>query len=194
MSLDDFVRLARRQRAHRRFDQREVPDELVEDVLRAACAAPSVGNLQPWEFVVVRDAELRAEVGRIVAERWHAGGRAWAEAALAPPVTADVDEGATGGMLTAPVLVVVCGDTDRCPADALGSSVYPAVQNLLLAATAAGLGSALTTLAAGGELARLLGLPASVRTMAVIPLGWPARALGPGRRDPLEDHLHRDRW
>ena len=91
---------------------------------------------------------------------------------------------------------MVCGDTAIGLESTLPSSVYPATQNLLLAATALGLGSAMTTLATlfADELRGLLGLPSSVRPMAVVPIGWPARPLGPPRRLPLEERAHRDRY
>ena len=78
----------------------------------------------------------------------------------------------------------------------LPSSVFPATQNLLLAANAEGLGSALTTLATlrGTELAELLGLPDTIRPMAVVPLGWPEHQLGPPRRLPLGERVHLDRF
>jgi nitroreductase len=76
----------------------------------------------------------------------------------------------------------------------LPSSVFPAVQNLLLAATALGLGSALTTLALlqEDELRTLLALPPAVRPMAIVPLGWPATPLGPPRRLPITERAHRE--
>ena len=86
----------------------------------------------------------------------------------------------------APVLIVVCGDTSRCVPAVLEASVWPAVQNLLLAAATSGLGSALTTLATvfGDELRQVLALPEHVRAMAVVPLGHPAVKLGPPKRLP----------
>lgn len=193
---DDFFAVARRQRAHRRFGPGDVPDALVARVLEAAVGAPSAGNRQPWEFVVVRDPGARAAIAGLAAEVWSGGARAFSERHLPPGMVADVDAGATGGLGSAPVLVVVCADTDRALEPDVGPSLWPAVQNLLLAATAVGLGSALTTLATlrTGELAGHLGLPASVRPMAVVPLGWPARALGAPRRDPAADHTHRERY
>ena len=78
----------------------------------------------------------------------------------------------------------------------MAASIFPAVQNLLLAAGALGLGSAMTTLplVAGDGLAALLDLPPEVVPMAVVPLGWPARSLGPPRRAPVADKAHRDRY
>jgi nitroreductase len=96
----------------------------------------------------------------------------------------------------APVLVVACGDTRLGLAVTLPASIFPAIQNLLLAATALGLGSALTTLpvAFGDELRTALTLPPPVQPLAVVPLGWPARALGPPRRQPVSEKAHRERY
>jgi nitroreductase len=109
---------------------------------------------------------------------------------------ADVDAGATGGLAAAPVMIVVCADTERGLVATVPSSIFPAVQNLLLAATALGLGSALTTIttAFAPELRVLLGLPEHLVPVAIVPLGWPARALGPPRRDPFAPHTHRERY
>jgi nitroreductase len=101
-----------------------------------------------------------------------------------------------GGVAAAPVLVVVCGDTRLTYAQAMDASVFPAVQNLLLAAHAVGLGSTLTTLPVlgGGELGTLLGLPTEVVPVAVIPLGHLPAPLGPPRRQPLHEKAHLDRY
>jgi nitroreductase len=76
------------------------------------------------------------------------------------------------------------------------SSIFPALQNLLLAAGAVGLGSALTTIATAfaDELREAVGLPPEVVPVAVVPLGVPAKPLGPSRREPFVDHTHRDRY
>ena len=76
------------------------------------------------------------------------------------------------------------------------ASIYPAVENLLLAARAHGLGACLTTwhLLAEDEIKAIPGIPKGVHTFAVIPLGWPLRPFGPVNREPVERVLHRDRW
>jgi len=191
--LDQFEALAGAQRATRSFTREPVDDGVLHRLLALATRSPSAGNSQPWEFIVIRDPDTRRAIGSITSARWSGGARDWSEANLAPALTAEVDAGATGGVAEAPVLVVVCADRDRCPPGSVGESVWPAVQNLLLAATAARLGSALTTLATGGrELADLLGLPPGVDAMAVVPLGHPARPLRAGRREP--PRIHRDAW
>jgi nitroreductase len=184
-----------RQRAHRAFRPDDVDDELLTALLTAAGMAPSAYNSQPWEWIVVRDPATRVAIGDVAARLWRAVPTEWREANLERSMADDVSEGAFGGIASAPVIVVACADRTRCERGALASSIFPAVQNLLLAATDAGLGTALTTLATHDpELSSVLGLPDHVVPMAVIPIGWPARTLGPPRRDPVETHRHSERW
>jgi nitroreductase len=147
-------------------------------------------------FVVVRDADARDRIGELNRRAWEGGGREFSRPRLSPEVFAKVDAGATGGIADAPVLVVVCGETTHCVETVLESSVWPAVQNLLLGAHALGLGSALTTITTvfGDELRSLLALPDHIRPLAVVPLGWPAKALGPPRRAPVAEKTFRERY
>ena len=185
-----------RQRACRSFTAEGVPDEVVTRVLTAATFAPSAENRQPWVFVVVRSSAVRAEVGRLTRAAWEGGARAYSAGRLSAPLLADVDRGATGGISAAPVVVVVGADTTRCHPSTVASSIFLAVQNLLLAAGALGLGSALTTLttAFADDLRRVVGLPDHVEPVAVVPLGWPARPLRPPRREPIAVKAHDERY
>jgi len=191
-----FFDVVLRQRATRRFADRPVEDALLEQCLRAATHAPSAENLQPWVFVIVREPGLRSGIAELTRRAWRDGGRRFSEGRLSPALMADVDSGAEGGIASAPVIVVVCGDSEIGLERTLPASVFPAIQNLLLSATALGLGSAMTTLATVfvDELAGLLALPPSVRPMAVVPIGWPARPAGPPRRLPLGERAYRDRY
>lgn len=185
------------QRAHRAFADTPVDDATVETILRAGTHAPSAENKQPWEFVVVRDPAARETIHDLTQAAWDSAGRAFSETRLPPELLEEVDRGiAGGGYRTAPVLVVVCADFTRGLKATTGSSIFPCVQNILLAAGALGLGSALTTLgaAAGPPLADLLGLPPHVVPQAIVPLGYPMRPIGPPRRDPVATHAHRDRY
>jgi nitroreductase len=193
---DRFFEVVLGQRACRSFADRPLGDDLVERCLEAATHAPSAENLQPWEFVVVRDDTLRAAIGELTRQAWQGGGRTHSEGRLTPALLDEVHHGAEGGIASAPVIVVVGGNSSVALEATLASSVFPAVQNLLLAATALGLGSAMTTLATlfADQLRDLLSLPASVRPMAVVPLGWPRSPLGPPRRLPVRERAHRDRF
>ncbi len=192
----DFDAVLRRQRACRVFRDEPVPDELLRRVLELATFAPSAGNSQPWRFVAVRDAGAREAIGELARRAWESGGRAWSAAKLPGTLHDDVDRGALGGVAGAPVLIVVGVDTDAVVGPAGPASVWPAVQNLLLAATAAGLGSALTTLPTHypEQLRALVGLPRAVDPVAVVPLGQPARDLGPPRRRPVDEVAWLDRY
>jgi nitroreductase len=209
----DFFTVVDTQRALRRFRPDPVPDALLARVLSAATRAPSARGAEPWCFVVVRDAALRATIGAHYRRAFEAG------AAFAAATDADRDvrtrphyarmmraaEDLALHFADVPVLVV-CGldhaqlgplaapdGTLRAPAAAY-ASVFPAVQNLLLAAHALGLGGTLTTLHRHfeAELKRLLAVPAAVEVVAIVPLGWPVDRPGPTRRKPLAAVAFRD--
>jgi len=192
----EYFDVVLRQRATRQFTDQPVSDELLDLCLRAATHAPSAENLQPWLFVVVRDPELRAGIGDLTRRAWRQGGRQHSEGRLSESLLRDVDRGAEGGVGSAPVIVVVCGDVGVGLEATLPSSVYLATQNLLLSATALGLGSAMTTLATlfTDDLRGLLELPPTAKPMAVVPIGWPRRPLGTPGRLPLSERVHRDRY
>ena len=184
------------QRAHRNFLPDAIPETDIEKILTAATHAPSAENSQPWEFIVVTDEKLRAALGELMQRAWDGGGRDASRGVLTADVFADVDRGLTGGIASAPVMILCCADLNRTRKETIGSSLFPAVQNLLVAATALGYGSALTTIATvfTHELRNLLGFPESVVPVALVPLGRPARKLGPPRRDPAGERTHQNGW
>lgn len=194
--MADFFEVVHTQRAARSFLADVVDDGTVSRILTAATHAPSAENSQPFVFIVVRHAAIRQAIGDLTARLWKGGAQALEADRLSPAFLADVDHGATGGIAAAPVLIVVCGDTRLTYPQSMGASVFPAVQNLLLAAHALGLGSTLTTLPVlgGDELTALLDLPPEVVPVAVVPLGHLARPLGPPRRRPLAEMAHLDRY
>ena len=194
--MPDFFEVVHTQRAARTFLPDDVDDATVARILTAATHAPSAENSQPFVFVVVRDQALRTAIGELTARLWQGGAGELEAGRLSPGFWRDVDRGAMGGVAAAPVLVVVCGDTRLTYPQSMGASVFPAVQNLLLAAHALGLGSTLTTLpvVADGELGAPLDLPAEVVPVAVVPLGHLPAPLGPPRRRPISEKAHRDRY
>ena len=194
--MADFFEVLTTQRAARSFTADEVDDQDLTRILTAATHAPSAENSQPFVFIVVRDPDTRAAIGALTEKLWDGGARALEEERLSPAFLREVDQGARGGIAAAPVLVVVCGDTRLTYAVAMDASIFPAVQNLLLAAHALGLGSTLTTLPTlgGAELSALLDLPDEVVPVAVIPIGHLAQPLGPPRRQPLSEKAHLDRY
>jgi nitroreductase len=192
-----FFDVVAMQRACRRFRPEPVPDADIVRMLDAAVHAPSAENAQPWVFVVVRDAARRQAIGDLAGRLWDGGVRQRAQPRLGAALFEEVDESIRAGFGGAPVLVVVAGNgRDATTRRVLGASVFPAVQNLLLAAGALGYGSALTTLTtfAAEELRAVVELPAGVEPLAVVPLGRPAHALGPPRRDPAASKTHLDRY
>jgi nitroreductase len=194
-----FAELVTHQRACRRFDAgADLPDEDVLTMITHATHAPSAENSQPWEFVVIRSIETRRRFGDIMSEAWAIGGADYVRQAAPPTVYADIEDGiAAGGLLTAPVVVVVCADLDRVAEPWSAASIYPATQNLLLSAAYLGYGSCLTTgltTIFADQVRDLLSLPSTVVPMAGVYLGRAARRLGLPRRDPAATHMHRETY
>ena len=187
-------------RAMRVLKPDPVPPELIDRILWAATRAPSPGNSQGWDFVVVDEAEPKARIGAAVraamADRVAAMPR--------PDRTMRLMLDGTAKMIDtldrAPVLVFVTGPViypPGAPREAFTwSALYPAAQNILLAARALGLGSVFTTLHMTAEptVREVLGLPDGIRIAATIPIGWPEGKFGPVNRRPVEDFVHRNRW
>jgi nitroreductase len=195
----DLLSVIRTQRACRRFDpDGKVADAELEQMLDAAVHAPSAENTQPWCFVVVRDGQTRVDLASWWTETWQAGGAQYARQIATDAMFADL-EFAVGpqGFAAAPVVVVVCLDTEKVLDVFAQSSIYPAVQNLLLAANGLGYGSCLTTglTLFGVERVRgRLGLPETITPMAAVYIGKPAMALKPPRRRPLGEVTYRERF
>jgi nitroreductase len=197
----DLFEAMHTQRAVRRFAPDPVPSEAVSRVLAAATRAPSGGNSQPWSFLVLRDAEVRRQVGTLYRDAWEAGGidRFTSDP---DPAKARVYRSAkylAERMGEAPVLILACVESGgRGPSFTTGASIYPAVQNLMLAARALGLGTVITTIHRGreGEIKELLSIPDDMTTAALIPMGYPAEGagFGPVRRRPASEVTYLNRW
>ena len=188
------------QRAIRYFKPDDVPDDVIHKLIEAGTKAPSGGNRQGWKFLVIRDPALKAKIGEYYEDGWeHAYGGATSEPSeLLPHVRRSADYLArTIGQ--APVLLMACIEHDGGPSTmGRGGSIFPSVQNMLLAALGMGLGSCLTSLHKRheDEIKELLGIPENVETAALLPVGFPAdnARYGPTRRAPVEEVTYRDRW
>lgn len=195
-------------RAMRRLKSDEVPEELILKLIEAANQAPCGGNSQRGRWIVVRDAEQRAAVAKLNREGVMAylpAGSGTAESQ--PQRSADKHQRMIDSVLwqvehmhEIPVLIIACFLFDEEPsleyrADAAGS-IWPGVQNLLLAARALGLGAAPTTLGLGDRKAtkEVLGLPPELEAYCLIPVGWPMGKFGPVTRMPVAETLRWDRW
>lgn len=184
------------QRATRRLKPDPIPDVAVASILEAATQAPSGANQQPARFLVIRDAEQRRRFGALYHEAWWAKRRdhqGWASKADIP---ADDTNHQLAAVLAdeigaAPVIVLVLA-----PGGGLGHSVYPSVQNLLLAARAHGVGSVLTILHPDvmARVFELFEIPEEWHLYCCIPLGYPRGAFGPTSRLPHRAVSFVDRW
>jgi nitroreductase len=184
------------QRAIRRLKPDPIPDEHVRLILEAATKAPNGGNAQPARFLVIRDAAKRAAFAELYHEAWWAkrrDGPGWKTKADIPPEEKGYLSAArlADEIGIAPVVVLAFS-----PHDSLGHSVYPAVQNLLLAARALGIGSVLTTLHPDvmERVHALFDIPSGMVFHACIPLGYPRGRFGPTSRLPISDVVYLDRW
>jgi nitroreductase len=186
------------QRACRRFDpDGKVSDSDLEQMLQAAVHAPSAENKQPWAFVVVRDERTRADLASWWTETWNAGGSEYARQNVSSDALyADLEVAVTArGFAAAPVVVVVCVDTEKVLEIFAQSSIFPAAQNLLLAANALGYGSCLTTgltLFGVDRVRERLELPDTLSPLAAVYIGQAAHELGPPRRRPASSVTYRE--
>lgn len=194
-------------RAIRRYRDEPVPDEVLRDVLFAATRAPSGSNRQPFRFVVLRDGPHAVEAKRLLGEAaravWTAKRRrdGYDEGSGSRPDSPKARLAATmqhyvDHLDRVPVLILPCLVRYREPTPTEGASIYPACQNLLLAARALGYGGVLTGWHAlvEDELKALLGIPDEVLLAGAITLGRPAGSHGPVRRRPLSELVFEEGW
>jgi nitroreductase len=186
-------------RAMRRLKTDPVPDELVWKVLDAAIRAPSGGNLQPWRFVVVTDAAKKKKIGEWYLDGWNRMYGPRRDVPITDPAAARTFKSAdhlANHIAEAPVLIFATVMSNMASISGAGPNIFPAVQNLMLAARALGLGTTLTTLHKhhDADVKELLGIPDGVETMSLIPMGWPKGNFGTGPRRPVEEVTHWDAW
>ena len=188
------------QRAIRAFKPDPVPDELIHKLIESATKAPSGSNWQDWKFLVLRDRSLKRRIGefyRRAREDMRSRRASRIQTTRPRPTTSAAD--LADHLHEVPVLILVCVVHSGSPTRMeRGASIYPAVQNLLLAARGLGLGSVITTIHKQyeEEIKALLGIPENVETAALLPVGYPAAGTryGPTRRNPVEDVTFLDTW
>jgi nitroreductase len=201
--VDDigFFEVINSQTGVTRYKPDPVPVDAIETILDAATKAPSGANLQPWEFIVITDPDMIRQVGELYRETWldHMGREP------------EPDEGSVKGsarylahhMSEVPAMILICIDHTRgygykpgnpIVRDRHGASIWPAVQNLFLAARAVGLGTRLTRvhMHREAELKAMLKIPDQVETVCLTPLGYPAQPFRPPRRRPASEFTSYD--
>jgi nitroreductase len=159
-------------RSVRAFKRDDVSPEIVEKLIDAASQAPSAGNIQPWEFIIVRESKIK---------------RSLAKAALDQSF---IEE--------APVVVVVCANENRSfqGYSARGKILYciqdtaAAIQNILLFAYSIGLGTCWVGAFREDEVREILRIPSEIRPVAIVPIGYPAEAPPPRSRRPMNLIVH----
>jgi nitroreductase len=195
--------------ARRYLADTPIPDDVLWAILDAAVRGPSGGNRQTWGWVVVTDPEVKGRIAPWYRQGWDAAYGVRRAELLDPGRDPALDTGLSPAAFRAtehlaghiaeapvwvfPVLLGAAASRDK----RLGASIYGAVQQLLLAARAYGIGGVLTSfhLTHEAEVDELLGLPADAATMGLVPLGYPARGRwAQPRRRPVEEVVHWGRW
>ena len=204
MPLEEAMRT---QRAVRRVLPDPVDPDIVLRCIELALRAPTGSNGQNWEFVVVTERDTKAALARSYRQSWSIYGRIGRRVTRSDPSMGkvlDAVEWQVDNFEEIPVLVVPCLRGNRVPflptppiaQSSFYGSIYPSVQNLLLAARSMGLGASLITLPLWSTTyaRRVLGLPLSVQPACIVPMGWPRGRYGPTTRRPVGDVVHSERY
>ncbi len=200
----DVFEIMQTTRSMRRLKPDPLPDALIGKILEAGACAANGGNTQKWRFLVVKDPAIKKAVAAWYKKAFdEVVGPRYATSAPPPGVTAERYQRQHGAVqyLTdhfheAPVWIVACLEDGPHPGRGAGASIYPAVQNMILAIRALGLGTTLTTrhLLHEKEAEAALGLPPGVHSYAILPVGYPMGRFGPVGRGPLADIVYQDKW
>ena len=199
----ELFEIIRTTRSMRRLKPDPVPSAVIRQILEAGVCAPSGGNMQTWRFLVIRDAAIKQSVAQYYRRAWHEIALPrYGAGAPAPGSSRERFDRMLAAashladhLQDAPVWIVPCLQSANHTRTS-GSSIYPAVQNMLLAARALGLGATLTTLHLlfEKESEAALGLPDDTHSYALLPIGYPLGRFGPVARTALEDVVFADHW
>lgn len=194
-------------RAIRRYTDEPIPEGVLRDLLFAATRGPSGSNRQPFRFVVLTNSDkarqAKALIGGAARKLWGAKRQtdqydkgSGSDASSPKARMGRTMQGYVDNFDTVPALILPCLVRYRAPTPMEGASVYPAVQNLLLAARALGYGGVITGFhgAVDAELKTLLGIPEEVFIGCTVTLGKPKGGHGPVRRRPMNELVYGDTW
>ena len=169
----EFYDVIRSRRSIRAYKPDPIEPDKLDRILQAGRLAPSACNLQPWAFVLITDPAVRKDFKKVYKQPW---------------------------LWDAPVILVVCADTEKAWKRWDGQEYWQvdcaiAMQNIVSAAVAEGLGTCWIAAFDEPACVKLLNLPANIRPVAITPIGYAAETKGPvSDRFDLADILHRDRW
>jgi nitroreductase len=210
-------------RALRNLKPDPIPEAVITQILDAAIRAPSAGNAQNWAFIVVRDPEQRRRLGVIYRRASDIASAMYLARGRPAHLTEEQFQRfmTSGAYLwdhigDAPVILVPCQTRPQLPPPASlppnlresfaheqlyverirGASIYPAVQNIILACRALGLGTTITTnhIRCEADVKAVLNIPDDVQTFAMMPIGYPRGKFGPLTRRPVAEVAYADRW
>ncbi len=171
----DFLEIIKSRKSVRKFKKGEISKEKIEEILKCAISAPSAGNLQPWIFIVVEDNKIKQEL---------------ASAALNQKFIAE-----------ASVVIVACANIETTTSwyGERGNLYYAqdvaaAVENILIAAHALGLGACWVGAFYENEVSKILNLPENIRPLAIVPIGYPEEKAVKPERKPLMEVAYKNRY
>jgi len=208
----DFFEVATSTPTIRRFLDRPIPEPELVKILETANMAPSGSNAQPWEFVIVRDAAARREIQRLYEAVWGPykdSAIIRGRTSLSPRATQAIKTGDefAAQLAIVPVHVVVFLDRPKMRVErgsaadlfnfgATYGSIFPAIELMMLAARALGVGTAMTTMLSSREpeTKTLLGVPEQYQLIALVPMGYPAGGFKRPLRKPVFQRMHDERW
>jgi nitroreductase len=178
--MSDMMGIIRERRSIRRFQEKDIPEEVLTNVLEAARWAPSWANTQPWEIVVIKDQSIKEHIQETVSPR----------------------NPSSLAIVNAPVLLVICG---RLKKSGYYKDSYPtkfgdwfmydlglATQNLCLAAHNSGLGTVIVGLFDHDKVGEIIKLPQEHEVVVLVPLGYPDQNPSPPKRRERSEFVHHD--
>ncbi len=179
-SMPDFMDIIKERRSVRKYQDREVPDDILREILEAARWAPSWANTQCWEIIAVKDKEIREKLQGTISQK----------------------NPATKAIVAAPVLLVLCGQLKKAGyykkeastkfGDWFMFDLGIAAQNICLAAHHLGLGTVIVGSFDHGEAKKIVSAPDDCEAVVMIPLGYPVKIPSAPKRRAIDEFTHRD--